>query len=392
MIYYFDYPLGQTITGANLFYTEIARILSSFSNARRIKGRRNFLSCGIRHLKPNDTLIANDGPYAFIYHYLRKRNGQRFRIVRDVQTTLHASNLFQELACSELQLAQDTVLFPSNYTRNLYIEKFSHLTDANTLVCYPMRFPKLSKRNPRQFTAGFLGRCTEAKGFHHVLSIAPRLPGRVLVAGELFCPASSLPSNVTYLGQLPPSSIWKFMRSISVLLFPSTANIESLGRVVLEATAAGVPVVGARFGATPELTPCLASVVYTGKEVELVHTNPLGAVDEDELLALAINPKPGSNQAYIGHDRLFISLLHGNVAQKRAAIHPEIADFISKTKIYLNSEYKNTLGSAICRFIKLLQKEDSGNIGITSTHISEALNFIPTWKLNQTPGKPKKGS
>ncbi|MBW2988444.1 glycosyltransferase family 4 protein [Candidatus Woesearchaeota archaeon] len=387
MLYYFDYKLGKRVTGANLYYKRISEILKAYGQATPIKNFFGFISSGIKRLKPGDTLITNNGPYAFIFHYLRKFLGLRFRIVRDVQATLHTSYLFQELACADLIQPDDVALFPSNYTRNLYIKLFEHLTAENTFVCYPCieSFPKLKpKPKPRELVIGYLGRCSYEKNFHQLLNIAPKLRHRILVVGELSLPITSLPSNLVLLGELPYHRIWDFLQQISVLVFPSTANIESLGRVLLEANHAGVPCVASEFGASPELCPNLVGVSYTSQEVELVHNHPLGLVDEAALLQLLSKNrlKLGSNTGYLNHDKKLMKILNSSQKEEPLAeLNPRVAEFVNKTKIYINQEYNYSTIDAIRAYIALLKKEDITDIGITTHNISEQLGFTPKWKL-----------
>ncbi|MFB6557049.1 glycosyltransferase family 4 protein, partial [Streptomyces sp. NPDC056405] len=77
-----------------------------------------------------------------------------------------------------------------------------------------------------------------------------------------------------------------FFARIDVLLFPSTASRETLGRVVLEALAHGVPVVAADVGPAVELLPArnlVPTVLDTTSEFTMSRVGPLGRIDEDVL-------------------------------------------------------------------------------------------------------------
>jgi hypothetical protein len=382
MIYYFDYALGGRVTGANLFYRRVAEILSKTPGAKGIKSFWGFVNSGIKRLSDGDVLITNTGPYAFIFHYLRQLNGQRFRIVRDVQTSLHASYLFQEMASGEFQRPGDAVLFPSNYTRNLYIRLFPNLNEKNTYVCYPCieAFPKLKPKPKKEFIVGYLGSASVHKNFHQLVSIAPKLKCRILVAGELLC--KPLANNMKYIGKLAPGGVWEFLQQISVLAFPSTANIESLGRVLLEANHLGIPSVVAEFGASPELSPNTAPVRLKQGEVDLVHNNNLGEVDEQLFQKLLLSAKSGSNSGYMHHDRKLHKILHNPSLQEELVdLNPRVQDFISKTKIYLNRDYNCAMSEAIECFIAALKKEDLSDIGVCTHNVFEAMGFNLKWSL-----------
>ncbi len=383
MIYYYSYSLGEHVTGANLFYRRIAEILRKQPGSKGIRDMFSFMEAGIKRLLPGDILVTNNGPYAFLPHYYRQRFGLRFRILRDVQTTLHGAYLFQEAACGAFQQPGDAVIFPSNYTRNMYLKLFTHLNEENTFVCYPCieTFPK---PRPRAKTddVGYLGRCSQEKNFQQLINIAPKLKCKILVAGELN--QKKLPENMVWVGNLPYKDIWNFLGRIRVLLFPSTANIESLGRVLLEANHARVPAIAAEFGASPELCPNLIPVKYRGDEMELLHSQPLGLVNEEILTEkIKSHLRLGENSGYQDHDKKFLEILAGSPAkEKRVALNPYVEEFISRTKTYINAKYNFNLIGAICNSVPQLKKEDIGNLGQASHNILEKLGFKPTWKLS----------
>ena len=92
-------------------------------------------------------------------------------------------------------------------------------------------------------------------------------------------------------GVLTPDRLGAFFADIDVLLFPSTASRESLGRVVVEALAHGVPVLAANVGPAVELLPAanlIPTRLATGREFGMGRIEALGQVDDDALVAVLL--------------------------------------------------------------------------------------------------------
>lgn len=106
-------------------------------------------------------------------------------------------------------------------------------------------------------TFGYLGRINVEKGVGTLLDACARLPvgdWRLLVAGKEASEADSLRPRaaglpVEFLGFVPPRELFD---RIDVLVVPSIWA-EPLPRTILEAYAAGVPVIGADSGGIPDL-------------------------------------------------------------------------------------------------------------------------------------------
>jgi glycosyltransferase involved in cell wall biosynthesis len=104
---------------------------------------------------------------------------------------------------------------------------------------------------------GYLGRINVEKGVGTLLDAAARLPAggwRLLVAGREACEEQSLKPKaaglpVEFVGFVPPRELFE---RIDVLVVPSIWA-EPLPRTILEAYAAGVPVIGADSGGIPDL-------------------------------------------------------------------------------------------------------------------------------------------
>jgi glycosyltransferase involved in cell wall biosynthesis len=106
--------------------------------------------------------------------------------------------------------------------------------------------------------AGFLyvGRLTEEKGIRTLLEAARARPGLVRVAGD--GPLASVAVEaaargmIEYLGHREPATLIEDIRSATALVVPSIW-FEPFGMVILEAFAAGTPVIASRIGAIPDI-------------------------------------------------------------------------------------------------------------------------------------------
>lgn len=139
---------------------------------------------------------------------------------------------------------------------------------------------KSELRNGNDITLGFLGRVERIKGIEFLLEALKNSTNdhivKLRVAGvgdgnyiaELKQKYSNL--NVEFLGK---SDIRDFFPSIDALVVPSLWN-EPMGRVVLEANAAGIPVLASDRGGIPEIV----SVNKTGFVFNATSTNSLTTI------------------------------------------------------------------------------------------------------------------
>ncbi len=100
----------------------------------------------------------------------------------------------------------------------------------------------------------FLGRIDHQKGLDVVLRALPR-GSELLVAGDGPERAGLEPNandDTTFLGSVDPSGVSDLLRRARALVVPSR-GYEGQPRVILEAFAAGVPVLASRTGGLPEL-------------------------------------------------------------------------------------------------------------------------------------------
>ncbi|GAA3486472.1 glycosyltransferase [Streptomyces cremeus] len=338
-----DYQSPDTsgiVDGAVLMHREMSHLL-----ARRGSVVLHDVTEGpgcVAGLGPDDVVYAGSGPYAFLYHHWRERTAGRFRIVREVHTALWSGYWAQEELCAPLVRPGDLALFPTEYTRRLFQRNFA--SAARSAVAYPM-LDRLPRRAPRALPPvggplriGYLGALSLAKNFDQVLAVFARChqadDGVSLVcAGKPNDPrweaarvhdalrrAGVPPSAVRMAGVRPQEELSAFFDAIDVLLFPSTASRETLGRVVLEALAHGVPVVAADVGPAVELLPArnlVPTVLDTRTSFDMGRVGPLGRVDEDVLTAklLTRDFAPASLPATTAYtDDAFLDTLAGRPA------------------------------------------------------------------------------
>jgi glycosyltransferase involved in cell wall biosynthesis len=118
----------------------------------------------------------------------------------------------------------------------------------------------------RPFVIGYAGRLVPEKGLDVLISAATRLPGKWLlsIAGDgpererlvEMAGVYNIGGSVRFDGPIASTAMPDYYRSLDVLVLPSRTMHnwkEQFGRTLIEAMACGVPVIGARSGAIPEV-------------------------------------------------------------------------------------------------------------------------------------------
>lgn len=113
---------------------------------------------------------------------------------------------------------------------------------------------------------GFAGRLVPEKGIHVLLDAMALLPRRfhLVILGDgperrpaqARCHALGIDSRVTFENPIPSAEMGKWLQTIDVLALPSVSRpnwTEQFGRVLVEAMACGLPVVGSSCGEIPEV-------------------------------------------------------------------------------------------------------------------------------------------
>jgi len=260
-------------------------------------------------LSSTDCVLCNVGPYAHYYHFLREKFGLEFSITRDVKTALWSSYLLQEALCHPYLRDGDALIVPSHYSKALARRLFPHLCNHPIFIFEPVMngcqssgsIAMKSTRPNSPTTLGYIGRLSEDKNFPQLIDLLVFLNRegcgeyRLLACGDVHSPscnpellklkvrAQTGKSDIfEYFPALNHKDVWKIYRQFDVFLFPSTSNLETLGRVVLEASLCGLPVLASNHAATPEMLheEALSPVEYIFDTSFNTHFDvPLGKTD-----------------------------------------------------------------------------------------------------------------
>ncbi len=128
----------------------------------------------------------------------------------------------------------------------------------------PERFAPAEGRSPRPFTIGYVGRWVREKGIDLLLQAVAGLPGdwraRIIGSGpegpalQRLAERLGLSGRVSFEPPWPSIRMPEVYRGLDVLVLPSRTRrnwTEQFGRVLIEAMACGVPVIGSSAGEIP---------------------------------------------------------------------------------------------------------------------------------------------
>jgi glycosyltransferase involved in cell wall biosynthesis len=190
--------------------------------------------------------------------------------------------------------AVDRLLFPSAFSRDKYLEAGwpPHKLTVKYNTARPS--PALGSRPGRGFVA--LSRLSVEKGLD-VLIDAWRVafPNgeetlSIIGSGEaenaLRAQAGAV-AGIRFLGKLPSREALEVLSRARALVVPSRWH-EVFGRTVVEAYAAGVPVIASRVGALPEIVEDGRSGLLVDKESVSELASALRRMSEDRQLALTL--------------------------------------------------------------------------------------------------------
>ena len=143
-----------------------------------------------------------------------------------------------------------------------------------------------SRPGDGQFVVGYAGRLVPEKGVLTLVEATRHMPQTaVLIAGE--GPLSSTirhQPHVKMLGWVPRNEMGAFWSQLDVMVLPSLTDrkkwVEQFGRVIVEAMAAGVPVVGSDAGRIPDTIGDAGLIFHEGdagalgKALDTLRTDP----------------------------------------------------------------------------------------------------------------------
>lgn len=160
------------------------------------------------------------------------------------------------------------LIVPSSYVSRL-VQAWG--VDEKRVRLVPNAAPQLSRsESPRSSRGLFVGRLVSWKNVDDVIRLLPRLGGlelEVIGTGPEFEHLQRLSRSlhvderVTFHGSMPRERVLQKMRDAGFLVLPS--SYEGMPHVVLEAFAAGLPVVASDAGGTPEVVEhSVSGLVY----------------------------------------------------------------------------------------------------------------------------------
>lgn len=183
------------------------------------------------------------------------------------------------------------------------------------------------KARRNTFTVGFIGRLIEEKGIHILLDAVATLPSdwrvKILGAGpyqaelEAQIARLSIRHRVEILPQIPSTQIPDFYHQLDVLVLPSLTRHnwkEQFGRVLVEAMASGVPVIGSDSGAIPDVIGEAGLIVPEG-DVDALH-NALATLQNDFNLS--------AHLSLLGRERALNHFTHQQIADETVKVYQKL--------------------------------------------------------------------
>lgn len=190
--------------------------------------------------------------------------------------------------------------------------------------------PAAQPRQSDVFTIGYAGRLVEEKGLDVVIRAMARVPaathlklaGDGPLRGELqrLAGIHNIGGSFEVVGSLPSMQMPEFYRGLDVLVLPSLTRPnwkEQFGRVLIEAMACGVPVIGSNSGAIPEVIGDAGLIVPEG-DVEAMKV---------ALTSLAQHPRLRTQLGEAGRARVMERYTQKQIAAATVGVYREVMGF-----------------------------------------------------------------
>jgi glycosyltransferase involved in cell wall biosynthesis len=196
-------------------------------------------------------------------------------------------------------------------------------------------FPAEKRVAGRGFMIGYAGRLVAEKGVDLLIRALAQLPGmwRLEVVGqgsereslERLVRSLNLADRVSFTDQIPSTRMAAFYRELDVLVVPSRTKAnwkEQFGRVITEAMACGVPVIGSDSGAIPGVIGDGGLIFPEDNAAALLDC--LRRLMQDEVLRCQL--------AENGRARVLKNYTHAQVAAHTVAVYRAMLDGHDITK------------------------------------------------------------
>ena len=206
------------------------------------------------------------------------------------------------------------------------IPQFGVDPDLFAPVLNPLSPADLGER-ARVFTIGYVGRLVEEKGIHLLLRAAARLDGewrlRLVGSGPYWNALESLAGQLGIGDRLDriewveSAGMPMQYQKMDVLAIPSLTRLnwkEQFGRVITEAMASGLPVIGSDSGAIPDVMGSAGMIV------------PEGDIDSltDALRRLRDDPAERARLGQAGRARVLAHFTHAQVAAATVRVYEQL--------------------------------------------------------------------
>ena len=186
-----------------------------------------------------------------------------------------------------------------------------------------------SKKGPHPFRIGYVGRLVEEKGVDILLRAVAHLGGewQLSILGDgphraylrQLVVESSLDESVTFESMLPTAKMPDYYRRLDALVLPSRTRRhwkEQFGRVLIEAMACGVAVVGSDSGEIPHVIG-QAGLLFPEEDVEALRTHLRALMADKGLLG---------ELAHKGRERVLRHYTQKGIAQSTRGVYVKMTD------------------------------------------------------------------
>ena len=190
--------------------------------------------------------------------------------------------------------------------------------------------PRPSERDPaRGFLIGYAGRLVPEKGIDLLLETVGGMDGtwRLAIVGagpeqdrlKSLTHRLDLTGRVFFEGYLPALRLPAFYRELDVLVLPSRSRsnwVEQFGRVLIEAMACGVPVIGSDCGEIPKVVGDAGLIFPEGDRQAL----------QECLMRLMRDPNLWADLARRGRERVLAHFTQAQVAAQTVAVYRKMSE------------------------------------------------------------------